>query len=113
MNPIRPCYNPYRTKFVALRGVTTHVQTEDGRILNLNDFAGISIEQSNLIVVLKEPLPESEFPLVKRIISSYTNSIDANNAYLSLWVSILRGERFWDVNVLNQYIPYKAELLRS
>ena len=90
MYPIRPNFNPYRTRFCTFSGIiNTFVQTEDGRILNLNDFAGISIEQSNLMVVLKQPLPESEFPLVKRIISSYTNSIDANNACLSLCAAIL------------------------
>ena len=113
MNPITTDFNPYRTHFFTLINETINVKTEDGRTLNLNNFAGLSIEQSNLMVVLKQPLPESEFPLVKRIISSYENSKHANNVYLSLCAAILRGERFWDVNVNNQYIPYKAELLRN
>ena len=113
MNPITTDFNPYRTHFFTLINETINVKTEDGRTLNLNNFAGLSIEQSNLMVVLKQPLPESEFPLVERIISSYENSKHANNVYLSLCAAILRGERFWDVNVNNQYIPYKAELLRN
>ena len=113
MNPITTDFNPYRTHFFTLINETINVKTEDGRTLNLNNFAGLSVEQSNLMVVLKQPLPESEFPLVKRIISSYENSKHANNVYLSLCAAILRGERFWDVNVNNQYIPYKAELLRN
>ena len=113
MNPITTDFNPYRTHFFTLINETINVKTEDGRTLNLNNFAGLSIEQSNLMVVLKQPLPESEFPLVERIISSYESSKHANNVYLSLCAAILRGERFWDVNVNNQYIPYKAELLRN
>ncbi len=108
MYPIRPNFNPYRTRYCTFSGIiNTYVQTVDGRILNLNNFAGISIEQSNLMVVLKHPLPESVFPLIKCIISSYKNSTDANNAYYSLCAAIQRGYPFWNVNWLNQYIPYK------
>jgi hypothetical protein len=109
MNPIAPYYSPYWTLFFALSGETTQVQTDDGRILNLNDFAGLSIEQSNLMVCLKQPcVPETEFPLAKRIISSYTNRKDANDAFFSLFAAIQRGERQWNVNVFNQRIPYKV-----
>ncbi len=100
-------YDPYTmTKFVLLSDVNTSVLTEDGRTLNLNDFAGLSIEQSNLMVVLNPTLPALP-ETNKRIISSYTNSVDASKAFMSLWDTILRDERLWDVNVFNKNIPYK------
>lgn len=95
MFSITPYYNPYRTRFFEFSSVIiTYVNTEDSRILDLNNFAGISIEQSNLMAILRQPLPESVFPLVKHVISSYTNSKDANNAYCSLYAAIQEGKRF-------------------
>ena len=104
MNSIPNYYDPYTmTAFVILSDVSTSVLTWDSRKLDLNDFAALSIEESNVMVVLKQPLTDSEFPLVKRVISGYTNSVDAGRAFMSLWDAILRDERLWDVNVFNQY----------
>lgn len=97
------------TRYAEFGNVPVFVKTEDGRLLYLNDFAGLSIEQSNLMICLKDScVPESVFPLVKRIISVYTNCIDANNAFDSLCASIRLGYVLWDVNQFNKHIPYKG-----
>ena len=104
---MKPYMQNYFGHYFKKGDVITCIRTEDGRDLNLDDFAGLSIEQSNLMVCLKQPVPESEFPLVKRIISGYTNIADARKAFLSLITAILQDEPFWDVNDFNRQIPYK------